>query len=113
MGLIDKTFAIDTIGEYCQCNLIDSSSTVKNPNGLRPAECETCEYKMMAECHPCGSEMQTSCNWTKEFVRALIEIKQVRETFDATIKNNNLTKNCNCSDTQKKKTVFCVRDYIL
>lgn len=40
----DKNFAIDTIGEYCQCNLIDSSTTVKNPTGLRPKECETCEF---------------------------------------------------------------------
>ena len=56
MGLSDKNFAIDTTGEYCQCNLIDSSSTVKNPSGKRPKECETCEFKDLIECHICGSE---------------------------------------------------------
>ena len=108
MGLTDKNFAIDTIGEYCQCNLIDSSVSVKNPKGIRPEECKTCEYRMINECYPCGSEIRNSCEWTKEFVRVLIEFEQIQKLIDA--KTQNTTATCS-SCSSDKFPIFCVKDY--
>ena len=111
MGLADRNFAIDTIGEYCQCNLIDSSVTVKNPEGTRPKECDTCEYKMMSECYPCGSEIRTKCEWTKEFVRVLIEFEQIRQLIDAKLNAafNKEVQNFDCK--KNNEPVFCVKNY--
>ena len=107
-GIIDKNFAIDTIGEYSQCNLIDSSMSVKNPKGIRPPECETCEYKMWAECYPCGSEFHTKCIWGKEFSRVIEEFEQIRNLIRFKIENssNNI---CDCKI--EKNPVFCVKNY--
>lgn len=108
IGLSDKTFAIDTIGEYCQCNLIDSSSTVKNPKGIRPIECETCEYKMQEECYPCGSEKMEECISQKEYIRVLEEFEQIRLLIKI-IKDSYNQNECNCNC--KKEPVFCVKNY--
>ena len=77
-GLIDKNFAIDTSGEYCQCNLIDSSSTVKNPKGIRLKKCESCEYNRQSECFPCGSEiMDEECEFCYAWCQTLEELAQL------------------------------------
>ena len=115
MGLIDKTFAIDTIGEYCQCNLIDSSSTVKNPEGIRPKECETCEYKMADECFHCGSEIIDRCVMQIEFMRCLQEFEQLRCLIDSKLQQVNNSCNCNgdCNCEKDKSPVYCVKNYSL
>ena len=112
MGLADKTFAIDTIGEYCQCNLIDSSSKVKNPEGLRPIECETCEFKNVIDCKPCGSEKMMFCNFTKEHVRALQEFEQLKlllNKYKETGYFNNIEAVCDCKE--HKEAIYCVKNY--
>lgn len=99
----DKNFAIDTIGEYCQCNLIDSSTTVKNPNGLRPKECETCEYTRQAECFPCGSEFMETCEFNYAWCQVLEEFAQLKLSIESLYQNSN--------DNIETEPVFCVKNY--
>ena len=110
MGTVDKTFAIDTIGEYCQCNLIDSSSKVKNPDGVRSKECETCEFKDFDECFPCGSEiMPLHCEYMKEHVRSILRFEQL-DLLISKIKNNN----CNFIQEQIiSEPIYCVKNYTI
>ena len=56
-GLKDKTFVIDTIGKYSQCNLIDSAHKVLNPTAEKPSYCKGCKYELSMECNRCGSVM--------------------------------------------------------
>ena len=116
MGLSDKNFAIDTIGEYSQCNLIDSSTTVKNPSGKRPKECETCEFKDFEECHICGSEvLPEECTFMKEFARVLLEFEQLRYLIDSKLQQVNNSCNCDgdCNCEKDKSPVYCVKNYLL
>lgn len=106
MGLVEKTFAIDTLGEYCQCNLIDSSSTVKNPSGKRLLECEKCEYKNFIPCKPCGSEIMTICNYCKEYARVAQEFEQIRMLIEA---HKNINNFCKCENNQDP--IYCVKNY--
>jgi hypothetical protein len=113
MGLIDKNFAIDTTGEYCQCNLIDSSSTVKNPSGKRTSKCDTCVYKNQADCYQCGSEKyEEDCQYLYQWCQVLEEFAQLKILL-----NNYSTQNqCNCGEHNHKKEngrdpVFCVKNY--
>ena len=113
-GLVDKTFCIDTTGEYSQCNLIDSSTTVKNPKGIRPKECEDCEYSHQAECFTCGSEFKKSCEAGKEFCRMLEEFEQIRSLLDEVLKNKPCDceqKNCTCKGNGN--SIYCVKEYNL
>lgn len=55
-GIIDYNFPIDSIGEYSQCNLIDSSTPVEHPSCQQPDYCKGCKFEFYEECHPCGSE---------------------------------------------------------
>lgn len=54
-GLRNKTFVIDTLGKYSQCNLIDSAHKVLNPTAEKPKYCEGCRYYLSTECNHCGS----------------------------------------------------------
>lgn len=116
MGLKDKNFAIDTIGEYCQCNLIDSSSTVKNPQGIRSPECETCEFKDFSECYVCGSEvMPSECIYMKEYARVVLEFEQLRLLMDSKLQEANNQNSCNCNKNceEDKSPIYCVKNYSL
>lgn len=125
MGLKDKNFAIDTIGEYSQCNLIDSSTPVKNPSGKRPDECETCIYKMQAECFPCGSEVMPSCEYHYQWCQVLEEFAQLKELLASLRNENNQNHECNCNgdgccggecsceSDKNKDAVYCVKNYRL
>lgn len=127
MGLIDKTFAIDTAGEYCQCNLIDSSTKVKNPTGWRPDECKDCVYTNQAECHMCGSETMSVCNhgYNYQWCQVLEEFAQLYQLLDA-VRNENQQNGCNgdcngnCGDhhecncnqpDRNQDAVYCVKNY--
>lgn len=108
MGITDFNFVIDTTGNYCQCNLIDSSSSVKDPSGKRLAECESCEYNRQAECFPCGSEnFPKKCEYMYAWCQTLEELAQLKEVLN--LYNNN-NENCDCKHTHKDP-VFCVKDY--
>lgn len=113
-GLTDKNFAIDTKGEYCQCNLIDSDSKVKNSNAKMPDYCKGCRYEKTTECNTCGSEnYPEKCeyhwwwNKTLEETFSLIELIKVMNN-----QNNHNCKDgkCNC---KKEEPVFCVKGYRL
>lgn len=54
-GITNKNFVIDTLGKYCQCNLIDSSHKVLNPTAEMADYCKECKYKYSSECNHCGS----------------------------------------------------------
>lgn len=113
MGLTEKTFAIDTIGEYCQCNLIDSSFKVKNPEGTRLPECETCEYKDFEYCKPCGSEKMSQCNMFKEFARTCQEFEQIRMLLDKYKESGLFNDRSNCDCHCNEEPVYCVKNYTL
>lgn len=114
-GLSDRNFAIDTKGEYCQCNLIDSSTTVKNPGAVQPDYCKDCQYKDLAECNPCGSEnFPPECEYHWWWAKTLEETFQLRELLSHF--NNAPKNNCNCEQPkgrQQRQPVFCVKDYML
>ena len=70
------TFVIDTLGNYSECNLIDSNHSVKNPGGVQPAYCEKCKYRTMSECMPCGSEcFPNECHYNYVWANFLEELK--------------------------------------
>ena len=106
MGLKNTNFAIDTIGEYCQCNLIDSSVSVKNPKGIRLKECETCEYKNFIGCKVCGSEVMTVCNFYKEYARVAQEFEQLRYLLNMSLNNHN-----DCCQCKQKEPIYCIKNY--
>ncbi len=83
MGLSKETFAIDTTGRYCQCNLLDADHKVLDPSCTRPDYCKGCEYEMQSECHPCGSEVRApECHFHKEWCRVLEEMKDIDMLLD-------------------------------
>lgn len=119
-GLKKTNFAIDTKGEYCQCNLIDSSTTVHNPGAKQPDYCKGCRYEKMVECNKCGSEeYMPKCEYHYWWAETLEETWQVIQLMQQLQNNqNNQMRNnfcngneCNCKD-KNRQPVFCVRDYI-
>ena len=96
-GLIDYNFAIDTLGEYSQCNLIDSSSTVLNATAAQPEYCKGCKYEKQSECNSCGSENPEPydpktgrCTYKYQWLNTLEEFAQLKVLLDAQ------GKKCNC-----------------
>ena len=112
-SLKDKNFAIDTKGKYCQCNLIDSDSKVKNPKAEQPAYCKDCKYKNLAECNPCGSEnFPEKCEYKWWWAKTLEEMFQVIQLKNAFMSMGN-SCNCNGGECQchEEQPVFCVKGY--
>lgn len=111
MGITKTNFAIDTLGEYCQCNLIDSSTTVKNPTGKRPAQCDSCIYSKQMECHMCGSEnYEEDCHYLYQYCQLLEEFAQLKVLL-------NSSNSCSCSNPNQTNNlpepVYCVKNYKL
>lgn len=111
-GLSDRNFAIDTKGEYCQCNLIDSDNKVLNPTAKQPEYCKNCKYKNMAECNPCGSEkFSEKCEyhwWWAKTLEETFQLIELRKSFMQMQQKQMQPHQCDC---HKKQPVFCVRDY--
>lgn len=104
-GLRKDNFAIDTLGEYCQCNLVDSSTKVKKPEGIRPKKCETCEYTRQLECFPCGSEvMDEDCEYCYAWCQVLEEFAQLKVSIKSLIEMNNQSE-------KEQYPIFCVKNY--
>ncbi|MBO7735425.1 MAG: hypothetical protein J6S67_22870 [Methanobrevibacter sp.] len=114
-GVNKTNFAIDTKGEYCQCNLIDSDHHVLHPSCEQPDYCKGCRYKNLAECHPCGSEpFKDKCEWhyywaeTLEEMFQFLEYKRITESL---MQNNS----CKCGEHKQQRQdnhpVFCVKNY--
>ena len=116
-GLSDKNFTIDTSGNYCQCNLIDSSSTVKNPKGLRSKECAECEYSRQSECFPCGSEdFPKKCEYHYAWCQVLEELAQLREVMKLNNQNQIYSNNCDCicdGRQEEEEGLYCLKRYKL
>ena len=116
-GLKTRNFAIDTKGEYCQCNLIDSDSKVLNPTAAQPEYCKNCKYKMTAECNSCGSEnYPEKCEyhwwWNKTLEETFQMIELRKSIMNLQNKNNSCNGNqCSCKDKQQNQPVFCVKNY--
>ena len=114
-GYTDKNFAIDTKGEYCQCNLIDSDSKVKNATAKQADYCKGCKYEKLTECNPCGSEnFPKKCEYHWWWAKTLEETFQLLQLVNAykEMLNNNKHNcgggECNC---RKEEPVFCVKGY--
>lgn len=112
-GIIKRNFAIDTKGEYCQCNLIDSDNKVKNSTAKMPDYCKGCKYEKSMECNTCGSEnFPEKCEYKWWWNKTLEEMFSLNEL----IKNSNQMQNnrhsCNCNQPkQKNDAVFCVKNF--
>ena len=112
-GLIDKNFAIDTKGEYCQCNLIDSDNKVKNEKAKQPDYCKGCRYEKTMECNPCGSEnFPEKCEyhwWWNKTLEETFAIIEMEKAIRNTMQQHNCNGNeCNC---KKEEPIFCVKGY--
>ena len=111
-GDSDRNFAIDTKGEYCQCNLIDSDNKVLNPSAKQPDYCKGCKYEKLAECNPCGSEnFPKECEYHWWWAKTLEETFQMMELKKNSMAQQN-NKQCSCNQN-RKQPVYCVRDYNL
>lgn len=110
-GESDRNFAIDTKGEYCQCNLIDSDNKVLNANAKQPDYCKGCKYEKLAECNPCGSEnFPEKCEYHWWWAKTLEETFQMIELKKNLMSQNNNNKQCSCNQN-RKQPVYCVKDY--
>lgn len=114
-GLQDKNFAIDTKGEYCQCNLIDSDSKVHNPTAKQADYCKGCRFEKMAECNPCGSEdFPEKCEyhwWWALTLEETWQVIQLTQNLQAMNNNNNQCNGNECHCKEKGEPVFCVKGY--
>ena len=118
-GLKKVNFAIDTKGKYCQCNLIDSDSTVKNAKAAQPEYCRDCKYKNLIECNPCGSENNPEkCEykwWWAKTLEEMFSVIEIVKSYENMLSTNN---SCNCNGEskceckgEKQEPVFCVKGY--
>ena len=114
-GLTDKNFAIDTKGEYCQCNLIDSDNKVKNSKAEMPEYCKGCKYEKSMECNTCGSEnFPEKCEykwWWNKTLEEMFSLNEMIKIFNQSQQNNH---SCSCRNEKKdNKPVYCVKNYTL
>lgn len=110
-GITKTNFAIDTKGEYCQCNLIDSDNKVKNAKAEMPAYCNDCKYKKTMECNTCGSEnYPEKCEYKWWWNKTLEEMFSLNELIKNFNQIHNNRQNCSCNK-QKPDAVFCVKNY--
>lgn len=110
-GIVKTNFAIDTKGEYCQCNLIDSDNKVKNSTAKQPDYCKGCKYEKLQECNPCGSEnFPEKCEYHWWWNKTLEETFTLLEMLkDINAQSNN--HKCNCNEQKNNEPVFCVKGY--
>lgn len=110
-GLIDRTFAIDTKGEYCKCNLVDSDHDVLNSTAKQPEYCKNCKYRKLDDCNPCGSENNPEkCEYKWFWAETLEEMFQLRELISYFKSNNSCNCDGNC-EHGNEEPIFCVRNY--
>lgn len=89
-----EMFVIDTIGGYCECNLIDSEHTVKNVGcATVPAKCPSCKYYLQSECQGCGSEIfAEECEWRYRWVSMLEQVTMLDDLLSRIKANPNAEK---------------------
>lgn len=92
-GIIEN-WVVDTIGGYCECNLIDSEHSTKNPGGfIEPEHCKICKYYLQSECMGCGSEeVNPDCEFRYRWVAMLEQVnlldKVLKTSNDLAIQNS-------------------------
>ena len=97
-GMRDETWCINTKGEYVACQLWDTNDGIQNLKLEMPEYCDTCEYKIYNECHPCpNNTYPEKCSYHKAFIRMILRIKEFRVLFENAVKEAS-EKKCNCSD---------------
>ena len=78
-GYKSHNFAIDTTGDFCQCDLVESDVHVKNPKGNRPSYCKDCKFSDMTVCQCCGAyKFPKECNFNK----AMAQMESMFYTID-------------------------------
>lgn len=71
----DHTFVINTLGEYCECNLCENVHAPGNP---MLDKCKTCKYKDQSECHTCGSmPLRQDCEYHYKWCQTLEKINNL------------------------------------
>ena len=98
IGMKDETWCINTKGEYVACQLWDTNDGIQNLKLEMPAYCDTCEYKIYSECHPCPNNTypKEKCSYHKAFIRMILRLKEYRVLFDNAVKEAK-GNNCNCN----------------
>ena len=86
---VPEMFVIDTIGGYCECNLIDSEHHVKNVGcATVPKKCPVCPYYLQSECQGCGSEIfAEECEWRYRWIQLLEQVSHLDQLLKKTQKN--------------------------
>lgn len=99
----DYTFVIDTMGNYCECNLLYSKYSVDNPGGIQPSYCKDCKYKTQSECMTCGSQrFPERCHYQYPWVQFL---EEVRSGIYMIPKRFNVEKQINSWTPEMKKAM--------
>lgn len=104
-GKKDTNFAIDTLGNYCECILYDSTQKTPNHSCEQPEYCKDCEFYNYKACNGCSDQWympiknSDECQFRKEYARLLERINQLDTTLSRGNNNNN---NCNCNEEAKK-----------
>ena len=76
-GYQDWNFAIDTLGYYCECNLVDHDNHCNGRGKDMPEECSHCKYNDTTECLCCDTEdyERPKCTFRKKQCNLLTELK--------------------------------------
>lgn len=76
-GFQDWSFAIDTMGYYCDCNLVDHDGHCNGHGKEMPEECKNCKYNDTTECLCCETEdwERPKCIFRKKQCELLEDIK--------------------------------------
>lgn len=78
-GYQDYNFAIDTMGYYCECNLIDHDQHCNGRGKVQPEECKNCRFKDTTECNSCDTEKyEPKCIFRKKQCEMLESLKYGR-----------------------------------
>lgn len=81
-GYQDWNFAIDTMGYYCACNLVDHDNHCNGEGQEQPDYCKNCKYRDTTECNPCETEkFEETCVFRKKQCDLLEEIKYHKPKF--------------------------------
>lgn len=99
-GLTDFNFSIDTLGNYCECILYDSTQQTPNHECNQPEYCKSCEFYNYKTCNGCSDQWympiknSEECQFRKEYARLQERIAQIDEALSS--KNK-----CGCSNNKK------------
>ena len=82
-GLQNFNFAIDTLGNYCDCILYDSTQKTPNHSCEQPDYCKSCEFYNYKTCNGCSDQWympiksSDECQFRKEYARLQERVYQL------------------------------------